>query len=138
MKIRPNRFHLQVKLTLPIPIPDEEKKLTWIFILTVLYGASKGFMKALKALSRFFFGWNCVSITYVLKNYKWNKWKIELPLQEKYFFNTLTSKNTFNAIIQTYLIRYVKYVQITHNNCVYVFCLKLDKMYYIWKKFHNN
>ena len=35
-------------LTLPVPIPDEEKKLTDIFIFTLLYAASKGFTKALK------------------------------------------------------------------------------------------
>ena len=29
-------------------MPDEEKKLIWIFIFTILCGASKGFMKALK------------------------------------------------------------------------------------------
>ena len=37
-------------LTLPVPIPDEEKKLTWIFAFTLLCGASKGFIKAFKAL----------------------------------------------------------------------------------------
>ena len=35
-------------LTLPVPIPDEEKKLTQIFIFTLLYGASKGFIKVFK------------------------------------------------------------------------------------------
>ena len=34
---------------LPVSIPDEEKKLTQIFIFTLLWGASKGFMKAFKA-----------------------------------------------------------------------------------------
>ena len=34
-------------LTFSVPIPDEEKKLSEIFILT-LCGASKDFMKALK------------------------------------------------------------------------------------------
>ena len=37
------------KLTLPVPIPDEEKKLTYIFIFPLLCGASKGFAKAFKA-----------------------------------------------------------------------------------------
>ena len=32
-------------LILPVPIPDEEKKLTEIFIFTRLCGAPKGFMK---------------------------------------------------------------------------------------------
>ena len=40
---------VKVNLTLPTPIPDKEKKLTQIFIFTLLCGASKGFMKAFKA-----------------------------------------------------------------------------------------
>ena len=36
-------------LTLPAPIPDKERKLTTIFIFTLLFGASKDFMKVLKA-----------------------------------------------------------------------------------------
>ena len=36
-------------LIYPVAIPDKEKKLTSIFIFTLLCGASKGFMKALKA-----------------------------------------------------------------------------------------
>ena len=36
-------------LTLPIPILDEEKKFSQFFIFALLCGASKGFMKALKA-----------------------------------------------------------------------------------------
>ena len=35
-------------LTLPVPIPDNDKKLSHIFICTLLCGASKGFMNALK------------------------------------------------------------------------------------------
>ena len=35
-------------LTLLVPIPDKDKKLSQIFIFTLLCGASKGFMKALK------------------------------------------------------------------------------------------
>ena len=35
-----------VLLILPVPIPDEERKLTYIFIFTLLCGAPKGFMKA--------------------------------------------------------------------------------------------
>ena len=38
-------------LTLPVPIPAEEKKLSEIFIFTLLCGASKGFMKAFNAFS---------------------------------------------------------------------------------------
>ena len=40
---------LHKNLTLPVPIPDKEKKLTEIFIFTLLYGASEGLMKALNA-----------------------------------------------------------------------------------------
>ena len=36
-------------LTLNVPIPDKKKKLTEMFILTLLCSASIGFMKALKA-----------------------------------------------------------------------------------------
>ena len=36
-------------LTLPAPIPDKEKKINLNFFFTLLCGASKGFMKALKA-----------------------------------------------------------------------------------------
>ena len=35
-------------LTLPVPIPDEEKKLSYIFIFTLLCGPSIGFIKTLK------------------------------------------------------------------------------------------
>ena len=35
--------------TYPVPIPDKEKKLTSIFIFTLLCGASKGFIKVLNA-----------------------------------------------------------------------------------------
>ena len=35
-------------LTLPVPIQEEEKTLTEIVIFTLLYGASKGFMKPLE------------------------------------------------------------------------------------------
>ena len=36
-------------LTLTGPMPDEERKLTWSFISTLLCGDSKSFMKAFKA-----------------------------------------------------------------------------------------
>ena len=36
-------------LTLPVPCPDKEKKLTQIFIFTLFCGASKGFMNAWNA-----------------------------------------------------------------------------------------
>ena len=37
---------------LSVPIPDEEKKLSQIFIFTLLCGDSKGFLKALKAFTK--------------------------------------------------------------------------------------
>ena len=40
---------IYIGLTLPVPIPDEKKKLSQIFIFTFLCGTSKGFMKTLKA-----------------------------------------------------------------------------------------
>ena len=43
-----------VVLIIAVPIPDEEKKITQIFIFTFLCGASKGFMKALKAFIKSF------------------------------------------------------------------------------------
>ena len=36
-------------LTLNVPIPNKVKRLSYIFIFTLLCGASKGFMKALSA-----------------------------------------------------------------------------------------
>ena len=36
-------------LTLNVPVPDKVKKLSQILIFTLLRGASKGFMKTLKA-----------------------------------------------------------------------------------------
>ena len=44
-----NMFLWAMNLTLPVPIPDEEKKVTEIFFLAFLCGASKDFMKAFKA-----------------------------------------------------------------------------------------
>ena len=48
--IEDNFKEVKVMLTLPASILDEEKKLTKIFIFTLLCGASKGFMKAFTAL----------------------------------------------------------------------------------------
>ena len=36
-------------LNIPVPIPNEEKKISQIFVSTLLSGASKGFMKTFKA-----------------------------------------------------------------------------------------
>ena len=44
--------HMKLLLTFPVWIPALEQKLTQIFILTLLWGASKGFMKALKAFQK--------------------------------------------------------------------------------------
>ena len=41
--------HYSYSLTLHVPIPDGEKKLTEVFIFTLPDGASKGFMMTLKA-----------------------------------------------------------------------------------------
>ena len=41
-------------LIFPVPIPDGERKLMWIFIFTLLCGVAKGFMKALKAFVKHF------------------------------------------------------------------------------------
>ena len=41
-------------LTLLVPIPDEEKKLGQIFILTFLCDASKGFYEGLKGIHKTF------------------------------------------------------------------------------------
>ena len=38
-----------LQLILPVPIPDEERKLTQVFILSLLCGASKGFIKFFEA-----------------------------------------------------------------------------------------
>ena len=38
----------KLDLSLPVRMPDKEKKITWIFIFTHLCGASKGFIKAFK------------------------------------------------------------------------------------------
>ena len=41
-------------LTFSVPIPDKEKKVTYIFIFTFLCGATNSFMKALKAFVKRF------------------------------------------------------------------------------------
>ena len=46
-------FDSEMPLTLNVPIPGKVKKVSEIFIFTLLCGASKGFMKALKALKTF-------------------------------------------------------------------------------------
>ena len=43
---------MKLLLTFPVWIPALEQKLTQIFIFTLLWGASKGFMKALKAFQK--------------------------------------------------------------------------------------
>ena len=45
---------IETDFTLPLPIPSEKRKLTQIFIFTLLCGASNGFMKALKAFIKLF------------------------------------------------------------------------------------
>ena len=41
-----NKSFASYDLALPVPIPDEEKKLSEILFFTLLCGASKGFIKA--------------------------------------------------------------------------------------------
>ena len=41
-------------LTLPVPIPDEERELTQIIIFTILCGPAKGFFEGFKALHKTF------------------------------------------------------------------------------------
>ena len=55
-QIKDNRlqFYELGVLTLPVPIPDEEKKISSTFIFTLLCGISKCFMKALKAFIKHF------------------------------------------------------------------------------------
>ena len=45
-------FYLIRILALLVPIPDEAKKLTLIFVFTLLCGASKSFMEALKSFMK--------------------------------------------------------------------------------------
>ena len=56
MRTRKNAVfgHFSRSVTLPVPIPGKRKKLTQIFIFTLLCDASKGFMKALKAFIKSF------------------------------------------------------------------------------------
>ena len=42
-------FVIFLLLALPVPIPDEEKNQVKFFSFALLFGASKGFMKAFKA-----------------------------------------------------------------------------------------
>ena len=66
-------------LTLPVPITGEERKLTWIFIFTILCSAPKCFMKALKAFKKSF---EALQISVKIKIYInfyfnttfWNAW----------------------------------------------------------------
>ena len=45
-------MQIEEVLTLPIPIPDEEKKLTQFFVSHFFCGTSKGIMMAFKAFIR--------------------------------------------------------------------------------------
>ena len=59
-------------LTLPIAIPDEEKKINKIFIFTLLCGASKGFIRALMAF---------------IKPFEAPKRSVKIKIQLNFFFN---------------------------------------------------
>ena len=52
LQLPPSKSQLNFCLALLVLIPDEEKKLSWIFIFTLLCGASKGFLKAFKAFKK--------------------------------------------------------------------------------------
>ena len=66
-------MYLKIQLTLPAPIPDKEKKLTQIFIFTLLCGASKGFMKALKAF---------------IKPFEAPQRRVKIKIYVNFYFNT--------------------------------------------------
>ena len=57
---------------LPVQIQDEERKLTEIFIFELLYGASKCFTKALKAL---------------MKPYEAPQGSIKIKIKVNFYFN---------------------------------------------------
>ena len=46
------KFQITMFIKLPVRILDKEKKLTLIFIFTLLCGASKSFMETLKAFTK--------------------------------------------------------------------------------------
>ena len=48
-------WYIAKMLTLSHPIPVKEREVTYIFIFTLVCGASKGFMKALKPLFQYNF-----------------------------------------------------------------------------------
>ena len=52
LQLPPSKSQLNFCLALLVSIPDEEKKLSWIFIFTLLCGVSKGFLKAFKAFKK--------------------------------------------------------------------------------------
>ena len=60
-------------LTLNVPIPDKVKKLSKIFIHTLPFGASKGFMKALKAF---------------IKPFEAPQRSVKIKIELKLYFNT--------------------------------------------------
>ena len=55
------------------PIPDKKKKLTQVFIFALLFGASKGFMKAFKAL---------------IKPFEAPQRSVNIKSQVNFYFNT--------------------------------------------------
>ena len=52
LQLPPSKSQLNCCLALLVLIPDEEKKLSWIFIFTLLCAVSKGFLKAFKAFKK--------------------------------------------------------------------------------------
>ena len=55
------------------PIPDKKKKLTQVFIFALLFGASKGFLKAFKAL---------------IKPFEAPQRSVNIKSQVNFYFNT--------------------------------------------------
>ena len=59
-----------VFLTVPILVPDDERKLAWIFIFTLRYGASKGIHKIFCNTTK---KWEKKKISYFLFEYNFLK-----------------------------------------------------------------
>ena len=65
-------LYIAALLIFPAPIPDKEKKINLIFILTLLRGASKGFMKV-KAF---------------IKSFEAPKRNVKIKIYVNFYFNT--------------------------------------------------
>ena len=70
-----------IKLNLPVVTQDEERKLTSIFIFTLLCGASKSFMKGLKAF---------------IKPSEAPQRSVKIKMKVNFYFNTTSLKAFIN------------------------------------------